>query len=270
MNADRAQPQLILLFDSLPILDCQQWIDIIDRIEQMNTDIVFDLKVRLPNFLLAAIKFDSHLIYLTGFSVPVPKYWLELTADFAELTPAERRSIDSHKAYIICNYEGDRAPVREKLIALYKTAYGFKDIGLLGVLDRDAWALKTSNAVADIVDTKKLKFFRESTAIDLMANLVKIPKQNGDIWFCTKGFHRVNASNCAYLGDRTEDSFIRGIFCAFFDVFQGCEIAVGWGDEVMFEGGISMILGEVYECIDCLDSPLGTFVLTKIQTARKS
>lgn len=263
METDRFQIALTFLFDRLPTIDSQQFSKIINDIEPVSTDIVVDVQMELPNFLRASIEFDSHRLHLTGFSVPVPKYWLDLTADFSELTPADKSAIDSHKAYIICSYEGNCALAREKLIALYKTAYGFKDMGLLCVLDRDIWACRTLKMLSDIVDYKKLEFFRESTPIDLTTNLVKLSKDNGDIWFCTKGFHRFKSSNFAYLGSHLDAEFICHIFSALFDVLHENELTLDSEHVILFEDGMSMVIDDIYECIDFLNSPLGTFVLTK-------
>jgi hypothetical protein len=255
---------LILLFDSLPIIDSSRLIRNIEPIEQTETDVCVDIKTQLPSYLYASVSLDRYLVYLTGFSVPVPRYWLEFTADFADLTPKQRKSIDNHQAYIICTYAGDARQVTEQLISLYKIAHAFKDCGLVGVLDLDAWIYKTPKMVADILTKAMLKYFRQSICISLITNFLKIPREDGDMWFFTKGFHRLGGNDFAYRGRISENEFADGIFTSFFEILTYDDrINIGTGDRVLFEGGLEMITKNIYEKTDYLQSPQGTLVLEK-------
>jgi hypothetical protein len=264
METDKSQPSLILLFDSLPIIDPQQLAINITSLESIGTEIIIDVTIQLQKYLCASVKFESHWLRLTGFSVPISTYIRDMTVGFSDLLSADKTSLDEHKSYIICDYEGDDRSMIERLISLYKTAYGFHTQGLLGVLDLGAWSCRTSNMLIDMLSKKMLRSYRDSTEIALAIGLVKIPKGNGDIWFCTKGFHRFNSQDYAYLGTASEEEFIRGIFGGFFDIIdpiQGLEFECG--DRFEFEDGSIITTRSIYEYIDYLSSPLGTFVLER-------
>jgi hypothetical protein len=267
METDKSQLSLTLLFDSLPIIDPQQLAKSIASIESIDTEIVVDVTVQLSNYLCASIEFGSHRLKLTGFPVPIPTHQRDMAIEFSDLSPAEKAAIDKHSSYIICDYEGDDTSLVEQLISLYKAAYGFHDRGLLGVLDLGAWSCITPKMLKDLLSKKMLRSHRSSKPMYLATGLVKIPKDDGNIWFCTKGFHRFNSQDYAYLGIASEEEFIRGIFEGFFD---GIDFICGGrfecGNQVVFgdDEGIATTLintREVYEYFDYLSSPSGTYVL---------
>jgi hypothetical protein len=267
MEIDKSQLSLILLFDSLPIIDSQQLAKNISSIESIDTEIIVDVTVQLSNYLCASIEFESHRLKLTGFPVPVPTYQRDLTIGLSDLSPAEKAALDKHKSYIICTYEGDDPCIVEQLIFLYKAASGFHDRGLLGVLDLGAWSCRTPEMLKETLSKKMLRSYRNSTEIALVIGLVRILKSNGDIWFCTKGFHRFNSQDYAYLGTASEEEFIRGIFGGFFDSIDFiCGGTFECGNQVIFgddEGIVTTLINtrKVYEYFDYLSSPLGTYVL---------
>lgn len=268
METDKSQLSLTLLFDSLPTIDPQQLAKNIASIEPIDTKIVVNVTVQLSNYLCASIEFESHRLKLIGFPVSIPTYQRDMTIGLSDLSPAEKAEIDKHKSYIVCDYEGDNSSVIEKLISLYKAGYSLHDRGLLGVLDLGAWSCRTSKMAKDTLSKKMLRSYRGSKPIYLATGLVKIPKENGDIWFCTKGFHRFDSQDYAYLGTASEEEFISGIFGAFFDVIDFIHgRRFECGDQVIFgdvEEGIATDLittKEVYEYFDYLISPSGTYVL---------
>ncbi len=267
METDKSQLSLTLLVDSLPIIDPQQLAKSIASIESIDTEIIVDVTVQLPNYLCASIEFESHRLKLTGLHVPVPTYQRDLTIGFSDLSPAEKAALDKHKSYIICTFESDDPCVVEQLISLYKAAYGFHDRGLLGVLDLGAWSCITPKMLKDLLSKKMLRLYRSSKSMHLATGLVKIPKDDENIWFCTKGFHRFNSQDYAYLGTASEEEFIRGIFEGFFDGIDFiCGGTFECGNQVIFgddEGIATNLINtrKVYEYFDYLSSPLGTYVL---------
>jgi hypothetical protein len=264
METDKSQLSLTLLFDSLPIIDPQQLAKNIASIESIDTEIVVDVTVQLSNYLCASIEFESHRLKLTGFPVPIPTYQRDLTIGLSDLSPAEKAALDKHKSYIICTYEGDDLSVVERVISLYKAAYGFHDRGLLGTLDLGAWSGKTPKMVKDIISKKMLRSYRKYTETLLSTGVVKIPRGDGSIWFCTKGFYRFNSQDYAYLGTASDEEFIRGIFGGFFDAIDSIQgLVFTCGDRVLFEDDVVMNTRNIYEYIDYLSSPLGTYVLER-------
>jgi hypothetical protein len=269
METDKSQLSLTLLFDSLPIIKPQQLAKNIASIESIDTEIIVDVTVQLSNYLCASIEFESHRLKLTGFPVPVSTYWRDMTVGFSDLSPAEKAALDAHKSYIICDYEGNDPSVVEQLISLYKAAHGVRDRGLVGVLDLGAWSCRTPKMLKDRLSKSILSSYRSSKIMYLATGLVKIPKGDGEIWFCTKGFHRFSSPDYAYLGKASEEEFVWDIFEGFFDLIDyGREIELD-GNQVVFgddDGNITtqLDIGKVYEYFDYLNSPSGTYVLKKV------
>ncbi|PSB57289.1 hypothetical protein C7B77_08975 [Chamaesiphon polymorphus CCALA 037] len=269
METDKSQLSLTLLFEFLPVIDPQQLIKNIASIESVDTEIVVDVTIQLSNYLCASIEFEYHRLKLTGFPVPVPTHLRDMTIGFSDLSPSDKAALDAHKSYIICDYEGDDPSVVEQLISLYKAADGVRDRGLLGVLDVGAWSCKTPKMVQDMLSKKILRSARNSKPMYLATSLVKIPKSDGKIWFCTKGFHRFSSPEYAYLGTASEEEFIYDIFEGFFDLVNYVREIEFDGHQVVFgddDGTVTtqLDIGKVYEYFDYLNSLSGVYVLKKV------
>jgi len=128
-----------MLSRSLPKLDVPQLESTISKIEPLKQPVAMNVQVEEKGTLRAFATFDDHRIELVGFSAPVPPSTLERTITVSNWKRGDKKTLQSHRAHIICYYEGENSHPTEQLLSLYKTSFAFSNLGLLGVLDEEAW-----------------------------------------------------------------------------------------------------------------------------------
>ncbi|MEW9097061.1 MAG: DUF4261 domain-containing protein [Clostridiaceae bacterium] len=258
-------PALIMVFDTLPIIDGKNLSKRIEKIEKLNTEVEVTIEKELNNgeTLLSVIEFDDHKIKLVGFNAPLPDDVINYTVDCSYWKPEDKDNIRNHKAHIICYYDGQNLDPSEKYIALYKVIYGFREKGLVGIINEGAWTCQPAYVVEDLVGKEMLMASREVPPLMLWTNFIKMPMDYGT-WMFTKGNHIFGVNDFAYLGDINEAAEINEIFNNIFYYIYENQAIVESGHTLQIEEEVYLKFRDVYRENEYLESPLGTLVIEKI------
>lgn len=268
MEAERQgnKPALMLVFNTLPILETNKIKSIISDIEKLNKAIEITLDEELNNrdTLLSVIEFDNHRIKLLGLNAPLPKTVIEHTVDCSYWKPEDKENIKNHSAHIICYYDGNNEDPIERYIALYKVAFSFKSNGLLGIINEDAWTCQPAYILDDIVSKEMIAESRMIPPLMIWTNFIKIPSHNGT-WMVTKGNHLFGIKDFAYKGDMSEAKEISQIFDNIFYYVYENNAFIDVGHTLQIEEEVYLKFDKVYEEKELLNGPIGTLVVKKIK-----
>ena len=255
-----------MLSRSLPKLDVPQLESTISKIEPLKQPVAMNVQVEEKGTLRAFATFDDHRIELVGFSAPVPPSTLERTITVSNWKQSDKKTLQSHRAHIICYYEGENSHPTEQLLSLYKTSFAFSNLGLLGVLDEEAWNCMPVWMIKEQMKPNMLQSCREAVPVGMWTGFVKLFKSKDEVWFCTKGHHRFGARDLAYFGNPAEANEVYMLFANLFDYMAG-GATIKAGDTAQISETHYIRFREVYELEDYLNSPLGTLVLEKIKAS---
>lgn len=268
IKAERQEnkPALMLVFNTLPILEGNKIRSIISDIEKLNKNIEITLDEKLNNgeTLLSVIEFDDHRIRLLGLNAPLPETVIEHTVDCSYWKSEDKQSIKNHSAHIICYYDGNNEDPVERYIALYKVAYSFKNTGLLGVINEDAWTCQPAYILDEMVSREMIEESRMIPPLMLWTNFIKIPLHNGT-WMVTKGNHLFGIKDFAYKGDMDEAKEISQIFNNIFYYIYENNALIDVGHTLQIEEEVYLKFDKVYEEKGLLEGPIGTLVVKKIK-----
>lgn len=259
------RPSLMLVFNTLPVLDGSQIKNIISGIEKLNKDIeiTIDKDINNGETLLSVIEFDNHRIKLVGFNGPIPKTVIEHTVDCSYWKPEDKEVIRNHSAHIICYYDGYNEDPIERYIALYKVAFSFKSNGLLGIINEDAWTCQPANVLDNLISKEMIAESRKIPPLMIWTNFIKIPLPNGT-WMVTKGNHLFGIKDFAYKGDMTEAKQINQIFDNIFYYIYENNALIDVGHTLQIEAEVYLKFDDLYEEKELLEGPIGTLVVKKI------
>lgn len=89
-----------------------------------------------------------------------------------------------------------------------------------------------------------------------------------DIWFCTKGYHRFNANDFAYLGQLEDADFAFDLFNNLFAYVYDSKAKLQIGHTAQIGENTFIRFQDISEYNDYLDSPLGTLAIERIEASQ--
>lgn len=266
MSSEKKTNALILLFNTMPKIDCSQLAASIAEIEPVEGEVsVNNLGSDDPQQLgLGLIEFEDHQLQLFGLDIAVPQTTIEHTIGFSEWRTSDTDPMRQHTAHILCFYEGSNPDPVEQIIALYKVASCFLPLGLLGVLDETAWNCIPSSFFEVIFKPGSLDRCREVIPMGIWNNVVKVARPNGGIWICSKGNHRFGVQDFAYLGEMSDFDSIRDTIASLFYYSVSSGITFTAGETAQIGDRVALRFSTPIEFQNFFDAPLGTLVIQKI------
>lgn len=258
---------LFLLFDSLPTPDPATIRQDIAEIEPLCSVVDCLMDGAGPANVALTISFGLHSFVLAGIDAPVPADSFRDAIETSNWSPEDKAPLRRHRSHMICAYGGTEADPTEQFVAALKVAAALLRYGLVGVIDPAAWNCLPPRAIAASLAADFLDEARQTIPVAIWTGFVKFFRPDGQIWFCSKGFHRWGAPDFALLGAEGEGEAAVDIFSALLGYVRSTGARLSPGDTADL-GGVPLCFGPVREYAEYLDGPGGTLVIERIASPR--
>jgi hypothetical protein len=252
---------LIFLFDTLPKLsEATLYQGLSASGELQNPLRIFDEIVSADSGQYARLVFDEHQFRWLGVRAPAPSESVQQPIECSHWPLSDKEPLRQHQAHVICWYEGGGSDPGEQMMAMLRLASAFSKLGLLGVVDTDAWNCIPAAVLTKATQPDTLAACRTHVPVALWTGFVKLFKTEHDVWFCTKGFHRWGLCDFAFLGKHADAEQVAGLFGSLFHYLRQSNATLEPGHTAQF-GKQFLRFGTVKEFAQYMESPLGTLVI---------
>lgn len=217
--------------------------------------------------LHAMIQFDQHQFRLIGQTGSAQDESVERAIECSHWDLSAKQSLREHRAHWVCYYLGEHDDPAERIIATHRLAAALVPEGLIGVIDPEAWNCLPAAVLTDITKAATLETFRNAAPAGLWTGFVKMLVSEQDIWFCTKGLHRWGRPDFAMAGNNDQSQQVSEIFFALLNYSIAAPEAFQVGQTAEFGPDLNLAFDAVTEYADYLNSPCGTLVVRRLDTA---
>ena len=254
---------LLLLFEALPPLNQRTLQARIELLEPMKARLRVSDTTKVDHAAFARITYDEHSIRLVGLGSPAPVEAIHEAIECAHWNDEDKQPLRRHRSHVLCYYEGASDDPAEQLLACWKLAGGFLDDGLLGIVDRDAWNCTPAAPLRQLLTPAGIATLRKEPPLGIWTGFARMFKDEDEVWFCSKGFHRWKVVDFACLGRPSEAEEIFDLFNELFRYARDSQAAMAPGHTAQLGDKLLRFL-PVSEYPEYLNGPLGTLVVEKI------
>jgi hypothetical protein len=177
-------------------------------------NIQVDVQLLEADRMAAEMIFLEHKIKILGASLQLPKEVMRRCLQSSHWQRDFKKTLAGHQSQIVLSYSGPGKNPLEKMMMLYKVAYGLRHESLLGVVNEPAW---TAHPILDTLKPARIRSYRDSIPFLLWFGYLKIPLTQELFWLVTKGHGVFNLPDLAFLMAQGED--LSAVMNTFFNVF---------------------------------------------------
>lgn len=204
-----------------------------------------------------SVRWEDHHVRLLEVAAPAPglDQMIQSTRmDNAKLAPLKR-----HDSHLLCFYQGDAADPVLRVQAMFRLAAALVPLGVVGVIQTDAWQCFLPSALSAVADTQFTSDLREGMAQVALCNLIPFHGKQGT-WWASKGNHVFGVPDFALWDDgRFGLKPVQEVFASLFSYLKGgATILPGHTMEL---NGVNFVAGEVTEFREYLCGPGKTLAL---------
>ncbi len=255
---------LVFLFRALPPLNQRALQERIEAIEPVRERLQVLDTAKIDRAALARITYDGHSLRLVGYDSPAPIESIYEAIECARWDDEVKQPLHGHRSHVLCHYEGESDDPAEQMLACWKLAGAFLDDGLLGIVDRDAWTCTPAGPLRQLLAPVQLARLRAEPPLGVWTGVAKLLKDDDEVWFCSKGFHRWGVVDFAWLGRPSEEEEAFALFNGLFKLARAAGGALEPGHAARL-GEAHLRLTAVTEYPDFLEGPLGTRVVERLR-----
>jgi hypothetical protein len=217
-------------------------------------------QIRSREKCLGKLSFTTHQIQISGLATPLPPTVIDRTVNVSLWQPQIKAGMRRHQSHLSLVYNGQSRDPVEKMIALYQTAYGFRDENLLGIVNEPAW---TAHPTAGFLSIDKIEEFCQEIPFILWFGYVRIFVDKQRYWLVTKGHHLFDVPDLAcFLESGEEEERVINTFINLFYYLFEQDVVARPGDTLEIgNSGVVMQFSEVTEYEETLLGPAGTLVI---------
>lgn len=175
----------------------------------------FDSKPDGDGVMHGHAEFDSHIVRMAGFDVPIPQAVVSKTIDTSAWQGEVREDMKSHRAHLLLFHEGGGRDVPERMIALYKLAAVLGGEDLRGAVHESGWTSVPRGIVGDFMKADELVMFREGLPPVVFFGFLPF-RDEAETWYATKGCHIFGVPDLVVSGDGEANSEIMNLFHNIF------------------------------------------------------
>ncbi len=262
-GAVAASLTLIFLFKTLPKLSEATLYQGLSASGPLQNPLrIFDEIESADSGQYARLAFDEHQFRWLGVRSAAPAESIEQPIECSHWPLSDKALLRRHQAHVICWYEGSASDPGEQMMAMLRLARAFSKLGLLGVVDTDAWNCIPAPVLVKATQPDTLAACRTQVPVALWTGFVKLFKTEHEVWFCTKGFHRWGLRDFALLGKHTDGEQVARLFGSLFHYLRQSKVVLEPGQTAKF-GNQFLRFAPVKEFAQYIDSPLGTLVIER-------
>jgi hypothetical protein len=261
----RANWALIFLFDALPKLSKATLYQRLSDSGELQTELhIFDEVMTPDSGQYARLRFDDHQFRWLGVSSQAPSESVAQPIACGHWSDESKALLRSHRCHVVCWYEGENADANTQMIAMLRLAGAFAKQGLLGWVDTDAWNCMPVQIINQALQPQTLALCQHEVPVGLWTGFIKLVKNESQVWFCTKGYHRWGLPDFAYLGLADEAQATAKLFANLFHYLRQSQQTLAAGHTAQC-GDQHLSFGPILEFTQYLQGPLGTLVVEKME-----
>jgi hypothetical protein len=268
--ADEPLRTILLFYTALPTLDQQQLTRHVESFGPLETPLtVTILDTPEGAQFVATIQFDQHAFRLLGFNIPAPDKYLGHSIDCSLWPATDKAPLQAHRTHIHCFYMGQAIyDATAQLIAMSKLASAFAKMGLVGWVDPVAWNCMPTRVLLGMLKPEMLESYQTSVPLGLWTGFAKLFRSEKEVWFVTKGYHRWDIYDFAFLGSPEQFTEVFTIFAElFYYLYSNPKVDINAGNTMSIGTDMLLKFSAVTEYESYLEGPQGTFVVEKVSRA---
>lgn len=202
-------------------------------------------------------------VEVLGFDRPVSDRELDPTTSLLPWFTKPREDLRGHQAQLRCTYKGYAADFTERIVALYKVAYCFAELGMMGFWDENINICHPTSILPMLFEPPYLcvNTCRAMPYFGLWNNMSSFKRPGGGTWFYTRGNYRFGIRDFAFLGQSNQAYYAYQLFFELFTQVFRSRIQMEVGDTPEIRLDVWVSFSRVFEFVEVLGSPLGTLVV---------
>ncbi|MFW5713916.1 MAG: DUF4261 domain-containing protein [Brevefilum sp.] len=261
-------PVLHLIYAS-PEIPAQNQAKLNSRLRQFDalaqTEPSMNWQIHSSNKCLGNLYFAEHHIQISGLSNPLPGPVIDRTINVSPWQAQIKASMRQHQSHLSLVYRGESKDPLDRMLALYRAAYSFKNENLLGVVNEPAW---TAHPKADFLSIEKIEAYKIEIPFILWFGYVRIFKDKQRYWLVTKGHHLFDVPDLAFFVEsaKEEETVINYFVNIFYYLYEQDAVVTAGDTLEIGKSGEIMQFSEVTEYTETLLGPAGTLVIEKVSS----
>mgnify|MGYP003384552030 CR=1 FL=1 len=207
------------------------------------------------------ISFSQHQLRLICIARPAPEDLIGHAIECAHWAKAEKDVLRAHTHHYFCQYLSGSDNVGEQILTIEKVAVSLMTAGVLGTVDPEAWNCAPTHVLQRLLSGETHQSLVEDPPVEVWAGFAKLFKNEREVWFCSKAFHRWGVVDFAWLGVPAQGAEAFELFRALFSYVRNSDATLKVGDTAQFGENLLLRFGELSEYHEYLQGPLDTLVI---------